>query len=483
MIDGLRPYPAYKDAGVPWLGEVPGHWEVPRLRDAVDMRVSNVDKHTKEGELRVRLCNYVNVYKNERITDRVSFMGATATSEEIARFRLERDDVLITKDSESWNDIGVPALVEHSAPDLVCGYHLALLRPFRELMNGSYLLRAMQSPGVSYQFRVEANGVTRYGLSHAAIKSISLPLPPLPEQAAIVRFLDHADRRIRRYIGAKQKLIKLLEEQKQAIIQRAVTRGLNPHVGLKPSGVEWLGDVPDHWSLKRFKFLARVASGQVDPRKPEHRGKTLVAPNHIKSGTGKITYHETAEEQGADSGKYEVRQGQIIYSKIRPNLRKAAIASVDCLCSADMYPIAVRQTDLRPAYLLLLLLSAPFTKYAVDCSLRVAMPKVNRDALGECLFWYPSLKEQDAILQVVEHATEPGDLVVAQAGREVALLREYRTRLIADVVTGKLDVREAAAQLPDEAEEPEPLAEADALTDGEEEGVDDLDAVPEEAEA
>ncbi|MGH8470742.1 MAG: restriction endonuclease subunit S, partial [Gammaproteobacteria bacterium] len=180
MIDGLKPYPAYKDSGVPWLGEVPGHWEVPRLRDAVDMRVSNVDKHTKEGELRVRLCNY----------------------------------------------------------------HLALLRPFRELMNGSYLLRAMQSPGVSYQFHVEANGVTRYGLSHAAIKSISLPLPPLPEQAAIVRFLDHADRRIRRYIRAKQKLIKLLEEQKQAIIHRAVTRGLDPSVRLKPSGVEWLGDVP-----------------------------------------------------------------------------------------------------------------------------------------------------------------------------------------------------------------------------------------------
>lgn len=203
MIADLEPYPVMKDSGVPWLGEVPEHWEVRRLRNAVDMRVSNVDKHTKDGELPDRLCNYVDVYMNERITDRVRFMGATATSDELVRFRLERGDVLVTKDSETWTDIGVPALVEHAAPDLVCGYHLALLRPFRELMNGAFLLRTMQSPGIAYQFHVEANGVTRYGLSHAAIKSIWLPLPPLTDQAAIVRFLDHTDRRIRRCIHVR----------------------------------------------------------------------------------------------------------------------------------------------------------------------------------------------------------------------------------------------------------------------------------------
>lgn len=119
MIDDLKPYAAYKDSGVPWLGEVPGHWEVRRQRNAVEMRVSNVDKHCKEGECPVRLCNYADVYKNDRITDRISFMRATATPEEIERFQLLSSDVLITKDSETWNDIGVPALVEYAAPDLV----------------------------------------------------------------------------------------------------------------------------------------------------------------------------------------------------------------------------------------------------------------------------------------------------------------------------------------------------------------------------
>lgn len=247
MIDGLNPYPAMKDSGVPWLGAVPEHWEVRRQRNVVEMRVSNVDKHSKETELPARLCNYVDVYKNERITERLSFMRATATQSEIERFRLQVGDVLITKDSETWNDIGIPALVEYTAADLVCGYHLALLRPREGLVHGSYLLRALQTPAVAYQYHVSANGVTRYGLSHDAIKSVLLPVPPLPEQAAIVRFLDHADRRIRRYIRAKQKLITLLEEQNQANIHRAITRG-----GLL--------------SEYRTRLIADVVTGKLDVR-------------------------------------------------------------------------------------------------------------------------------------------------------------------------------------------------------------------------
>lgn len=204
LIACLKPYPKMKDSGVSCLGAMPEHWEVRRLRNAADMRVSNVDKHTKDNEQPVRLCNYVDVYKNDRIRRRMPFMRATATLEEIERFRIVIGDVLITKDSESWNDIGVPALVVEPTDDLICGYHLALLRPFRGRLTGDYLFRALQSTRVSYQFHIEANGVTRYGLSHAAIKSIWLPLPPLSEQTAIVCFLDHADRRIRRYVRANR---------------------------------------------------------------------------------------------------------------------------------------------------------------------------------------------------------------------------------------------------------------------------------------
>jgi type I restriction enzyme, S subunit len=191
MIEGLKPFAAYKDSGVPSFGKVPEHWNMRRLRNVADLRVSNVDKHTKEGEIPVRLCNYVDVYKNDYITDRVSFMSASASPAEIGRFRLQLDDVLITKDSEVWNDIAVPALVQYASPDLLCGYHLALLRAHIGI-SGSFLFRTLQSAPVAYQFHIEANGVTRYGLSHTAIKSVWLPIAPPSEQSAISRFLDAA---------------------------------------------------------------------------------------------------------------------------------------------------------------------------------------------------------------------------------------------------------------------------------------------------
>ena len=205
----LPAYLSYRPSGVEWLGDVPTHWEVRRLRTVAEMRVSNVDKHTREDEFPVRLCNYVDVYKNDRITEAVPFMNATASWDEIERFRLERNDVLITKDSESWDDIGVPALVTETADDLLCGYHLALLRPFEEVL-GAYLALTLRSRVVAYQFHVSANGVTRYGLTHAGIQSVRIPFPPLPEQRAIVRYLDYVDRRIRRYVAAKRKLIALV---------------------------------------------------------------------------------------------------------------------------------------------------------------------------------------------------------------------------------------------------------------------------------
>ncbi len=212
-----------KPSGVEWLGDVPHDWQVQRLRNIVDIRVSSVDKHTKHGEYSVRLCNYADAYKNDHITTDMPFMRATASPDEIARFRLEEGDVLITKDSEIWTDIAVPSLVQQSADDLICGYHLALLRPVRRLVDGAYLLRALQCPCVAYQSHVEAHGVTRFGLSQSAIKSIRIPLPPLPEQAAIVRFLEEATADLDHAAAVAQRQSALLREYRTRLIADVVT--------------------------------------------------------------------------------------------------------------------------------------------------------------------------------------------------------------------------------------------------------------------
>ena len=219
---GLDPNARLKPSSVEWLGYVPEHWQTRRLRTVADMRVSNVDKHTNEDESPVRLCNYVDVYKNERITEDIPFMHASASPDEIERFRLICNDVIITKDSETWDDIGVPALVEYSATDLVCGYHLAILRP-TEIVHGPFLARALQSETVCRQFHVGAKGVTRYGLAQNAIQDALIPLPPLREQKVIAKQLDQDTKAIDATKKAAHQQIELMQEYRTRLIADAVT--------------------------------------------------------------------------------------------------------------------------------------------------------------------------------------------------------------------------------------------------------------------
>ena len=460
----LKPYPEMMDSGVKWLGKVPTHWEVRRLRNVIDMRVSNVDKHIKEDEAPVRLCNYVDVYKNDYINEQMSFMRATATDEEIERFRLEKDDVLITKDSETWDDIGVPALVTKPATDLISGYHLALLRPRTDELAGGYLLRALQSKGLAYQFHIEAKGVTRYGLSHAGIKSVWLPLPPLPEQTAIVGFIDHVDRRIRRYIRDREKLIALLEEQKQAIIQQAVTGKIDvrtgePYTAYKPSGLEWLGRIPEHWQVQRSKRVFK-------PR------QELARQNDVQLSSTQAYGVITQED-------YEERVGRKVV-KILRHLEKRRHVEIDDFvismmsfqgglerawasgCIRSSYIVLQPARKLGVEYFGYLFKSAGyigairttenFIRYGQDlnfqnfCQVDVPFPPVvEQQCIGEIL---------DGMLADIASAIE-------HSRRQIGLLVEYRIRLIAEVVTGKLDVREAAAELPEEdlSGDPEESAE------------------------
>ena len=394
------------------------------------MRVSNVDKHTKEGELPVRLCNYVDVYKNDRITQQITFMPATASPDEIERFRLHHNDVLITKDSETWNDIGVPALVTEPSDDLISGYHLAILRP-KAGIYGPYLFWALQSKPAAYQFHVEAKGVTRYGLSHNGIQSVTLLIPPPEEQAAIVRFLDHADEQIQRYIAAKGRLIALLEEQRQAVVHQAVTRGLDPSVRLKPSGVEWMGDVPEHWAVRRLKSLASIGTGDKDTINRNEEGKYpfFVRSQNVEridtwsfdgeavltagdgAGVGKVFHYI--------DGRFDFHQRVYKFSDFRE------------ICGKFFY------------YGL---------KASLPCHTQQGTAKSTVDSLRLPMLQnigtpVPPIQEQQEITEYLERVAQEIEVASCEARRQIDLMNEYRARLIADVVTGQLDVREAAAQL------------------------------------
>ena len=248
-------------------------------------------------------------------------MEATASPNEVNRFGLDEGDVLITKDSEDWQDIAVPAVVDKTAEDFVCGYHLGLIRPGK-FTDPEFIFRAMQSLSVNRQLQTSATGVTRYGVPHGAVGGTLIPLPPLSEQRAIAAFLDRETGKIDRLVGRKCLLIERLDEYRQALITRTVTRGLppdaahaaglNPSPHLKPSGVEWLGEVPAHWEAKRLK--RSVVRSDVKVESEDAGRMPYVGLENVTSWTGALP-----PRQPEDAGEFVQR-----VHKRRCVLREAA---------------------------------------------------------------------------------------------------------------------------------------------------------------
>lgn len=220
---GLDAAVALKPSGIEWLGEVPEHWEVALIKHVADVRFSGVDKHSHDHETPVRLCNYTDVYKNDRITDDMDLMRATATAAEIARLTLKAGDVILTKDSETPDDIGVPAWVPEDLPGVVCAYHLGLLRPVPDRVLGEFLFRAIGSARTAQQFHVLATGVTRFALGKHDVKNAVIALPPVEEQKTICRWITDECKPLDDAIARTEEEIKLIREYRDRQIADVVT--------------------------------------------------------------------------------------------------------------------------------------------------------------------------------------------------------------------------------------------------------------------
>ncbi len=481
MIADLEPYPVMKDSGVPWLGQVPGHWEVRRLKNVLRER----DARSATGtEQLLRVSQYTGVTERNRAD---GLAEPDTRAESLVGYKRAEPGELVVNIMLAWNgSMGVSPFAGIASP-AYCVYRFG---PGTEPWYFHHLLR---SPAYKARIKAVSTGVveSRLRLYTDDLYRLEALFPPLPEQAAIVRFLDHADRRIRRYIRAKQKLIKLLEEQKQAIIHRAVTRGLDPDVRLKPSGVEWLGDVPEHWAVVRLGRLISLTTGF--PFKSD--GFTQAAEDirllrGINISPGQVRWKDVVRWSGIDRGdfaEYELVLGDIVLGMDRPiiqgGVRVAVIenADVPSLLLQRVARIHPRQ-ELRADFAVLLLAGKSFSNYLAPIFTGISVPHLSPEQIKSFQLALPTIEEQERIVEQVALDTSAIQFAVGRAEREISLLREYRTRLIADVVTGKLDVREAAARLPDEADEPEPVDETDAITDTEEAAPGELDAASEEVE-
>ncbi len=462
MIDDLKPYPAMKDSGVPWLGEVPEHWGIQRGKWLFrtkkeinsDLRNANVLSLTLRGVVNNDPDAPEGLVPKDYGTYQLFSKGDLV-------FKLIDLENLRTSRVGLVNEDGImsPAYIR------LIQAHGGQQRYFHHQYFDLYQRGVFNQLGAG----------VRSTLSAANLMEIPVATPPPAEQAAIVRFLDYMDRRIRRYIRAKQKLIKLLEEQKQAIIHRAVTRGLDPNVRLKPSGVEWLGDVPEHWEVLPLCAIAR-------PRKQANVPHRELLSVYL--GRGVIPFTAVTQKRtnptSEDLSKYQtVEPGDFVL-----NNQQAWRGSVG---------VSRYQGIVSPAYLVLALdgrLLVEFADWLLPGRAMVTQYLVSSKGVGSIqrnLYWphlrrvavpLPPLFEQEAIARLLDSATASLTTMTERTRCEIDLLREYRTRLMADVVTGKLDVREAAARLPEETDAPEPPDEVE--DDTEESGAGENNAVSEE---
>ena len=305
-------------------------------------------------------------------------------------------------------------------------------------------------------------GITIMHIYSRQLKYLWFPLPPLPEQRTIVRYLEYVDRRIRRYVSAKEKLIELLEEEKQAIINQAVTRGLDPSVRLKPSGVEWLGDVPEHWEVRRLKTLcdrsgqygANVASVNYQEHGVRFLRTTDIAEDGSLRSDGVYMPESLVPDHILSDGDILVSRSGTVGRSFHYKERKHG------RCSFAGYLVRFSPSrDLLSTYLFLFTKTGVFDTFLSTVSISSTIENVNAEKYANAHLPLPSIDEQAAIVNHLGKIVAGTEADIARARRQVEVMQEYRTRLIADVVTGKLDVREAAAGLPDEGNDEEAMAE------------------------
>jgi type I restriction enzyme S subunit len=438
-----------KPSGIPWLGDIPAHWEVKRLKDIADVRFSNVNKKSEEGERPVRLCNYTDVYYGHRLDGSQEYMQATASAHEIARFKLYAGDVLITKDSESPIDIAVSAMVVEHVPDLLCGYHLAIVRANKHEMDGAFLHWQFVSDQVREQYYPLANGITRFALGQSEIGSGRFLVPPLPEQRAIAAFLDERTARIDGLIARKQRLVALLREKRQALITRAVTRGLDPKVKLKESGVPWLGAVPEGWDVVRLKKIAiKITKGTT----PTTEGGGFVDEGEIRFikvesiGDRMNIIDEMCaridEAMNTALSRSQLQESDVLVS-IAGAIGRIGLVPKSALPANTNQAVGivrVNKSIALPEWVALALqCHAAQEQFALD-NVQSAQANLSLGDLGNTWITLPPVIQQQVIIAKVNQQTTLIDALIAKVEAAVERLVEYRVALISAAVTGKVRV-------------------------------------------
>jgi type I restriction enzyme S subunit len=416
---------------------VPSGWKITRLDAVAEVLFSNVDKHTIDGEIPVRLCNYVDVYKNDRITGGIDFMEASAEDREIKKFQIRCGDVLATKDSEEADDIAISSLVAEDLPGVLCGYHLAMIRPRFTSISGSFIAWLHTSKSFRAQYEAKALGVTRFGLSQYAFRAARIPLPLLPEQQRIAAYLDASCVAIDAAVAAKRRQLETIDALRKSIIQDAVTKGLKPGAMLKDSGDDGLGDIPSHWRKDRMKDVVELRNEKTEEPSEETDYLEL---EDIESGTGCILNRRNTLE--VESAVTLFKKGDVLFGKLRPYLEKYIHADFNGKCTGEI--LAFKPIRITSRFLFYCIASPWFIGRCNALAYGAKMPRVNWETqLASFNLPLPPAEEQETICSFLDAKLGELKSIVESIEAQITTLTDYRKSLIHECVIGKRRIAEA----------------------------------------
>jgi len=430
------------------FSKVPDNWPIAPIKSLAKYSVSNVNKHSLDNEEPIRLCNYTDVYKNERITLDMPLMKATATLEEISKFHLQIGDVVITKDSESWDDIAIPAYIAETSDDLVCGYHLAMIRPRLSVLDGRFLFRCLQSRPVALQLELASTGVTRYGLPKGAIGGALIPLPPVDIQEKIADFLDRETAEIDVLVAEKARMLALLEEKREALISHIVTRGLDLDAPLKSSGLDWLGDIPRHWTTCQLKRTWESSDYGISENIRGDGDIKVLRMTCIENGV--VDLFKGGGIESVDPWLL-LREGDLLFNRTNS---LDQIAKVGIVKSAPEQPITfasylvrIRTNNLAlPEFLAIYLNSQEFLTFARKNAIpAIGQANLNPSRYGDIKIALPPKSEQKEIISMIESERERTAALEKDLTHSMTLLKERRSALITAAVTGQIALEEMTA--------------------------------------
>lgn len=444
----MKPYASYKPSGVPWLGDVPGHWDVLSLRHAMDgLAMNGLFKKSEEFGRGTPLVNVSDLFQESFAVDVDSLERVVCTPEEVEKYAVQVGDLFLVRSSLKLEGIAQFAVARVVKEPTVFECHIVRIRPDLQLTCPHFLSYYLNAPFARQSLVSRSKTTTMTTIDQNEALSTPMLLPSLDEQRAIAAYLDVEAARIDTLIREKNELLGLLKEWRQSVIAEAVTKGLDKTAVMKPSGVAWLGEVPSHWEVKQTRFVMTCNDDVLPEHTSPEQPLDYVEISDVDEMSG-IKGFETVRFVDAPSrARRLVVDGDVIVSTVRTYLRAVAAISnptPDTVVSTGFAVLRPRSIDSR------------FVRYAILCdgfiseviarSKGISYPAINATDLVRIAVPLPPPGEQQAIALYLDTETVRIDDLIAHTNEEITLLKELRAATIADAVLGRVDVRTAPKQ-------------------------------------